>query len=303
MAEIGFQDRVAVITGAGGGIGKAYALMLAERGAKVVVNDLGGAPDGSGADTTPAQQVVDEIKAAGGEAIANGDSVSDEAGAARIIEAAVDNFGKIDILINNAGILRDKSILKMETADFEKVLSVHLMGTFFCTRAAFRHMRENAYGRIVSTVSAAGLYGNFGQTNYGAAKLGIVGFMKCVKQEGAKYNIMANCVAPVAFTRLTTGLMPDTLSEKLAPEYVAPMTLWLASEKCDVSGAVFIAGGGYFSRTEFVEGPGVWVPISPGMGPEVVEENKAQIMDLAGGSEFGATMEEATKVMAPLLSG
>lgn len=301
MTEIDFKGKTAVITGAGGGLGRAYALMLAARGAKVVVNDLGGTTEGTGDDNAAAERVAEEIRAANGEAIANCDSVSEEAGANRVIQAALDNYGRVDVLINNAGILRDKSIIKMAAEDFEKVVSVHLFGTFFCTKAAFPHMRENSFGRIISTVSAAGIFGNFGQSNYGAAKLGIAGLMKCVKQEGAKYNILANCIAPLAMTRLTVGVLPHDLSEQLSPEWVAPMVLWLASDMCDVSGEIFSAGGGFFSRIGFVEGAGFLAPPIPGMGPEVVEENKERIMDLSSGTEFNAGMDEAGKVFAQLM--
>ncbi len=294
MAEIRFDGRVAVITGAGGGLGRSYALLLASRGAKVVVNDLGGSFDGVGADTRPAQLVVDEIKAAGGEAVPNYDSVSDWESAQKIIQTALDAYGKIDILINNAGILRDKSLIKMDIEDYKKVIAVHLDGTFFCTKAAFPHMRENNYGRIVSTASAAGVYGNFGQTNYGAAKLGIGGLMNCVKQEGAKYNILANTLVPVAGTRMTATVLPPNVVEKLKPEYVAPMVAWLVSEQCNVSGKFFVAGGGYFSRTAFVEGPGVFFDDPDSVKPEDIMERIDEIMSLEGGSEYGSATEQTT---------
>lgn len=297
MDEIRFDNRVAVVTGAGGGLGKAYAIALANRGAAVVVNDLGGTPDGTGSDVSAAQLVVDEIKAAGGRAEPDYNSVSDWEGAQNIIKTALESFGRIDILITNAGILRDKSLIKMEIEDFEIVLAVHLMGTFFCTKAAFPHMRENGYGRIVNAISAAGVYGNFGQTNYAAAKLGIVGFMKCVQQEGAKYNILANAIAPIALTRLTTEVMPPHLSEKLSPEFVAPMVCWLASERCDVSGKIFMAGGGYFSRTAFIEGSGIFLNTNDGpITPEKIADNIDSIMTIEDGTEYKAAMDEAGHV-------
>ncbi len=301
MDEIRFDDRVAIVTGAGGGLGKAYAMALASRGAAVVVNDLGGTTDGVGSDASAAQLVVDEIVAAGGKAVPNYNSVSDWESAQGIIKTAMDAYGRIDILINNAGILRDKSLLKMDLQDFEIVLAVHLMGTFFCTKAAFPHLRENGYGRIVNAISAAGVYGNFGQTNYAAAKLGIVGFMKCVQQEGAKYNILTNAIAPIALTRLTTEVMPPEISEKLSPAFVAPMVVWLASEACDVSGKIFMAGGGYFSRTAFVESSGVFLDTSKGIGPEDVAENIEWIMSLEGGTEYEAAMDEAGHVFTQLM--
>lgn len=290
--EIRFDGKVAVITGAGGGLGKTYALLLAKRGAKVVVNDLGGTFDGTGADNTPAQKVVDEIKAAGGEAVPSYDSVAEWESAQKIIRTALDNYGRIDILINNAGILRDKSLMKMEIDDYRKIISVHLDGTFFCTKAAFPHMREQGYGRIVSTASAAGVYGNFGQTNYGAAKMGIAGLMNCVCQEGAKYGILANTIVPTAGTRLTATVMPAEIVEKVKPDYVAPIVAWLCSEQCQVSGKMFTAGGGYYSRAAVVEGPGVFFDPSKEITVEMVVEKLSQIMDIGGGREFASAMEQ-----------
>lgn len=300
MAEIRFDDRVAVVTGAGGGLGKAYAMLLASRGAKVVVNDLGGSFDGVGADTRPAQQVVDEIKTAGGEATPNYGSVSDWESAQGIIQTAIDAYGKIDILINNAGILRDKSMLKMGIEDYELVRSVHLDGTFFCTKAALPLMRDAAYGRIVSTASGSGVYGNFGQTNYGAAKMGIVGLMSCVKQEGAKYNILANVIVPQAGTRLTATVLPANIIEKLKPEFVAPIVAWLASDRCNVSGMLFMAGAGYFSRSAIVEGPGVFLNPDAEITIEDVEAEIEKIKSLEGGREYGSVTEQTGYVLSNL---
>ena len=300
MEEIRFDGKVAVVTGAGGGLGKAYALLLASRGAKVVVNDLGGTFDGSGSDSTPAQRVVDEIKAAGGEAVANYDSVADWESAQKIIKTAVDTYGKVDILINNAGILRDKSLLKMEIEDYRKIMSVHLDGTFFCTKAAFPLMREQSYGRIVSTASAAGLYGNFGQTNYGAAKMGIAGMMNCVAQEGARYNILANTIVPTAGTRLTFTVMPEEVIAKVKPEFVAPVVAWLSSEQCSETGKMISAGGGYFSRAAVVEGPGVVINPNQEITVEMVVEKLDQIMNLEGGREYASAMEQAGTVLSKM---
>ena len=300
MEEVRFDGKVAVVTGAGGGLGKAYALLLAERGAKVVVNDLGGTFDGSGADATPAQLVVDEITKSGGEAIANYDSVAEWDSANNIIKTALDHYGRIDILINNAGILRDKSILKMEMDDYRKIMAVHLDGTFFCTKAAFAVMKEQTYGRIVSTASAAGLYGNFGQTNYGAAKMGIVGLMNCVAQEGARYDIKANTIVPTAGTRLTFTVMPEEVIGKVKPEYVAPIVAWLCSEQCKVSGKMFSAGGGYFSRAAVVEGPGVVFDADQEIAVEMIMENLDQIMSLEKSSEFASAMEQAGTVLSKM---
>ena len=209
--SIRFDNRVAVVTGAGNGLGRSHALELARRGAKVVVNDLGGAVDGKGGATSAADAVVNEIKQAGGTAVANYDSVADASGAANIIQTAVDAFGTIDVLINNAGILRDKSFAKMDLADFEHVVQVHLMGSVYCTKAAWPIMQAQNYGRVVMTTSASGIFGNFGQSNYGAAKTGVVGLMNVLRQEGAKNGIMVNTVAPIAATRMTEALFPPKI--------------------------------------------------------------------------------------------
>jgi NAD(P)-dependent dehydrogenase (short-subunit alcohol dehydrogenase family) len=303
MAEVRFDDKVAVVTGAGGGLGRTHALLLASRGAKVVVNDLGGSVDGVGGDETPAQKVVDEIKAAGGEAVPNYDSVSDWESAQKIIQTAIDAFGKIDILVNNAGILRDKSMLKMSIEDYELVRSVHLDGTFFCIKAALPLMRESSYGRIVSTASGTGVYGNFGQTNYGAAKMGIVGLTNCVKQEGAKYNILANVIVPQAGTRMTATVLPPNIVEMLKPEYVSPIVGWLASEQCDVSGQIYMAGAGYFSRSAIVEGPGVFLDPEGEITIEDVVANLDKIKSLEGGREYGNVTEQTGYVLSNLNLG
>ncbi len=300
MEDIRFDDRIAVITGAGGGLGKAYALLLASRGAKVVVNDLGGTFDGSGSDATPAQQVVDEIRAAGGEAVANHDSVAEWESAQNIIKTALNSFGKIDILINNAGILRDKSFLKMELDDYRKIMSVHLDGTFYCTKAAFASMKDQTYGRIVSTASAAGLYGNFGQANYGAAKMGIAGMMNCVAQEGARYNIKANTIVPTAGTRLTFTVLPEDVIGKVKPEFVAPIVGWLCSEKCEETAKMFSAGGGYFSRAAVVEGQGIVFDSEKEITIEMIIEKLDQIMTLEGAREFSSAMEQAGTVLSKM---
>ncbi|MDX5359749.1 MAG: SDR family oxidoreductase, partial [Alphaproteobacteria bacterium] len=228
--SIRFDGRVAIVTGAGGGLGRAHALAFAERGAKVVVNDLGGAVDGTGGSSDAAKAVVEEIRAAGGEAVANGSSVTDEAGVARLVQDAMDAYGRIDILVNNAGILRDKTFAKMTLADFRAVLDVHLMGAAICSHAVWPVMRDQGYGRIVMTTSTSGLYGNFGQANYGAGKMGQVGLMQTLKIEGEKYNIRVNAVAPVAATRMTEDLLPEDFLKLLQPERVSPAVLYLASD-------------------------------------------------------------------------
>jgi len=257
MADITFNDRVAIVTGAGAGLGKTYALELAKRGAKVVVNDLGGARDGSGSGTSAADEVVEEIKAAGGTAVANYDSVATIEGGENIVKTAVDNFGKVDILINNAGILRDKSFVKISEEEWDIVVAVHLRGAFCVTQPAFKVMKENAFGRIVNTTSGAGLYGNFGQSNYCSAKMGLVGLMNNVSIEGAKYDIKANTIAPVAASRLTEDVMPPDMFAKLKPEFVTPLVLYLSSEELQETKMIFNCGAGWYSRTELLCAPGV----------------------------------------------
>src|SRR5271168_2987048 len=256
MADIRYDGKVAIVTGAGGGLGRQHALELARRGAKVVVNDLGGAMDGSGGSSEAAKAVVDEIKALGGEAIANGSSVTDDAGVALMVKHAMDAWGRIDILIANAGVLRDKSFSKMEIADFEFVLSVHLMGTVKPAKAVWEIMREQNYGRIVVTTSSTGLYGNFGQTNYGAAKLALVGFMNSLKLEGQKNNIHVNAISPVAATRMTENIMPPQIAERLKTDYVTSSVVYLCSEEAP-TGAILTAGAGAFALAQMVETDGV----------------------------------------------
>ncbi len=303
MAEVRLDDRVAVVTGAGGGLGREYALLLASRGAKVVVNDLGGAFDGTGSGHTAAEKVCQEIKDAGGEAVPNFDSVADWEGASNIIKTALDTWGKIDILVNNAGILRDKSFIKMEIEDYVKVRSVHLDGTFFCCKAAFPHLRENNYGRIVSAASGAGVYGNFGQANYAAAKMGIIGLTHVLKHEGAKYNIMANVIVPVAGTRMTATVMPPQMLEILKPEYVAPMVAWACSENCAFSGYTFVAGGGYYSRTAFMEGPGVYFDPKQPITLEMIDENIDKITSLEGAQTVGSATEHTALILGKMNLG
>ncbi len=273
-----FEGKVAVVTGAGGGLGRCHALELAKRGAKVVVNDLGGSMDGTGGSSDAANAVVEEIKAAGGEAIANGGSVSDRAGAKSMVDDAVSTFGRLDIVINNAGILRDKSFHKMTQDDFEIVLDVHLIGSMNVTHAAWPIMREQGYGRIVMTTSPSGLYGNFGQANYGAAKLGLVGFMNTLKIEGAKYNIHTNAIAPVAATRMTENLMTEEALEKLGPELITPGVVYLCTEDAP-NGVVLQAAGGRFSIACIVENRGVDLGLDATV--EDIGQNIDQIVDLS----------------------
>ena len=277
MADLRFDGKVAIVTGAGGGLGKQHALELARRGAKVVVNDLGGSMDGSGGSSSAADAVVAEIKAAGGEAIANGASVTDDAGVAHLVQQTMDQWGRIDVLIANAGILRDKSFSKMEIADFELVLNVHLMGTVKPTKAVWEIMKTQNYGRIVVTTSSSGLYGNFGQSNYGAAKLGIIGFMNTIKLEGQKNNVHINAISPVAATRMTENLMPPAMLEKLKPEYVTPGVIYLASEEAP-TGAILAAGAGVFALARIYETEGVNLG-EGGLSAEEVRDNWSKIAD------------------------
>ncbi|GAA1006590.1 short-chain dehydrogenase [Acrocarpospora pleiomorpha] len=256
MSELRFDGKVAVVTGSGHGLGRAHALLLAERGAAVVVNDLGGALDGSGASAGPAAEVVELITKNGGKAVANADNVATPEGAEAIVRAAVDTFGRLDVVVNNAGILRDKSLGKMSVEEFDSVLAVHVRGSFLVSRAAFPHMKEQAYGRIVNTSSPAGLFGNFGQANYSTAKMGLVGLTKTLGIEGARANIKANAIAPIAWTRMTEALLPAEFEAKFTVDAISPLVAFLAHESCETSGEVFSVGGGRVARVFVAEGPG-----------------------------------------------
>ncbi len=298
MADLRFDGKVAIVTGAGGGLGKQHALELARRGAKVVVNDLGGSMDGSGGSSAAAEAVVAEIKAAGGEAIANGASVTDDAGVAHLVQQTMDQWGRIDVLIANAGILRDKSFSKMEIADFELVLNVHLMGTVKPTKAVWEIMKAQNYGRIVVTTSSSGLYGNFGQSNYGAAKLGIVGFMNTIKLEGQKNNVHINAISPVAATRMTENIMPAATLERLKPEYVTPGVVYLASEEAP-TGAILAAGAGVFALARIYETEGVHLG-EAGLSAEAVRDSWAKISDEAGQKAYFQGGEQGGKIFRKL---
>ena len=256
---IRYDDRVAIVTGAGGGLGRSHAIELARRGARVVVNDLGGSVNGEGQNTDAALAVVAEIEAAGGSAMAHPANVADAAQVADMVAKTMERWGRVDILVNNAGILRDKSFSKMELADFDAVLGVHLMGSVNCTKAVWDIMKNQEYGRIVMTSSSSGLYGNFGQTNYGAAKLGVVGFMNTLVQEGAKYNIRVNALAPTAGTRMTEGLMNEQAFNLLTPETVTPAVLFMVSEDAPTH-TILAAGAGAFAVAKIVETEGMWLP-------------------------------------------
>ena len=301
MADISFDGRVAIVTGAGAGLGKTYALELAKRGCKVVVNDLGGARDGTGGSKAAADTVVDEIKAAGGEAAPNYDNVATVDGGKNIVKTAVDNFGKVDIVINNAGILRDKSFIKMEESNWDAVVGVHLKGAYCVTQPAFAIMRENGFGRVVLTTSGAGLYGNFGQTNYAAAKMGLIGLQNALKIEGAKYNIKINTIAPVAASRLTEDVMPPEFFEKLKPEFVTPMVVYLASEACEDSGFIFNCGMGWYSRTAIQMAKGTLIGDgSREIKVEEIRDSWKKIISMDGAKEVGS-VQETFGEMLPLI--
>jgi NAD(P)-dependent dehydrogenase (short-subunit alcohol dehydrogenase family) len=286
-----------VVTGAGGGLGRVYALELARRGARVVVNDFGGDRSGtSRGSAAPADRVAAEIKALGGEAVANHENVAEAEGGKRIIDAALKAFGRVDILINNAGILRDKSFLKMSLDEWQAVLDVHLTGAYNVSRPAFVAMKAGGYGRIVMTTSAAGLYGNFGQANYSAAKMALVGLMNSLAIEGEKYGIRVNTVAPLATSRLTEDVFPPDLKEKAGPEFVAPLVLYLCSDHCDTSGNIYNAGMGYFNRAAVLTGTGVHAAIAT---PEEIRDNWDRIDSLDGARELPNLMAALGAMLTP----
>ena len=301
MADIRFDGKVAIVTGAGGGLGRQHALELARRGAKVVVNDLGGSVDGSGGNSAAAEAVVAEIKALGGEAIANGSSVADDAGVALMVKQVMDTWGRIDILVANAGILRDKSFSKMEIADFELVMNVHLMGTVKPAKAVWEIMKAQNYGRIIVTTSSSGLYGNFGQSNYGAAKMALIGFMNTIKLEGQKNNIHINAISPVAATRMTENLMPPEILAKLNPEYVTPGVVFLASEEAP-TGAILAAGAGVFALARIYETEGVYLG-EGGLSVEEVRDNWAKITDPTGQAAYFSGGEQGGKFFRKMAGG
>jgi len=302
MADIRFDGRVAVVTGAGAGIGRIYALELAKRGAKIVVNDLGVARNGSGSSRSAADVAVDEIEKTGGQAVANYDSVSTIEGGKKIIKAGLDAFGRIDILINNAGILRDKTFHKMTEDDWDMVIGVHLKGAFCVTQPAIAYMREAGYGRIIFTSSTSGLYGNFGQVNYAAAKMGLVGMMNALKQEVAKYDIMINTLAPNAWSRMTQDIFPPEFERKMAPQFNSPLVLYLCSAECKQTGMIFVSGAGWFGRTAIVSGSGACIGnVSREITAEEVRDKFNKIVNI----EDAKTLNSGADIfqyMTPLLS-
>jgi NAD(P)-dependent dehydrogenase (short-subunit alcohol dehydrogenase family) len=273
---IDLSNRVALVTGAGGGLGREHALALAARGAKLVINDLGGALDGSGNNQSAAQKVADEIIAKGGQAIANTASVTNADAVKAMVEQAMTAFGRIDILVNNAGILRDKSFSKMTADDFAQVLDVHLMGAFHCTKAVWEVMKTQEYGRIINTTSSSGLFGNFGQSNYGAAKMGLVGLMQVLSIEGLKYDIKVNCLAPTAHTRMTAGLLPEAVLEQLNPANVSPAVVFLASEGAP-NRTIICAGAGSFEVSHISITRGQFL----GKGADVADQLQAHFEAIA----------------------
>jgi NAD(P)-dependent dehydrogenase (short-subunit alcohol dehydrogenase family) len=297
-----FKGRVAIVTGAGGGLDRQHALALAARGAKVVVNDLGGARDGSGSSLSAAESVVAEIRAAGGEAMANGASVTDFDAVQAMVQQAMDAWGRVDILVNNAGILRDKSFAKMEIADFRTVVDVHLMGAVHCCKAVWPHMIEQKYGRILMTTSSSGLYGNFGQSNYGAAKMALVGLMQTLALEGAKNNIHVNSLAPTAATRMTEGLMPPQVLAALKPEAVVPAMLVLVAEDAP-NRTTLCAGAGSVEAAHITLTQGAWIGLDDN-APETLAANLRQVLARAGDMvpESGAAQgsQEVTRALSHL---
>ena len=296
MTDLGFDGKVAIVTGAGNGLGREHALLLASRGARVVVNDLGGSVDGTGADSTPAGQVAKQITEAGGEAIANYDSVVSPEGGRAIVAAATDAFGRVDIVVNNAGILRDKAFHNLTPELLDPVLDVHLRGTIWVTKPAFQRMREQGFGRIVNTSSAAGLFGNFGQTNYGAAKMGIVGFTRVLAQEGARHNICVNAIAPMARTRMTEQLLGGA-AERLDPALVSPVVGYLCHDSCRLTSKIFSVGGGRVAEI-FIGVTRGWH--DPAIDVENVRDHLDQICNRDGFIEPAQANDEIALLMEAL---
>jgi len=290
---ISFEGRVAIVTGAGNGLGRAHALGLAARGAKVVVNDLGAARDGSGGSSAAAERVVEEIRSAGGQAVADGANVADFAQVQAMAARAKSEWGRIDILVNNAGILRDKSFAKMELADFRTVMDVHLMGSVHCTKAVWDIMREQHYGRLVMTTSSSGLYGNFGQSNYGSAKAGVIGLMNVLAQEGRKNDIRVNTLSPTAATRMSEDLIPSEMLALMIPESITPGLLYFVSENSPTR-TILCAGAGAFAVARIVETKGAYLPENE-RTPEAVAARFAEIADMTGAQALETALQQTDK--------
>ncbi len=295
MSEsVQFQDKVVIVTGAGGGLGRAHALLFAKHGAKVLVNDLGGSTQGEGANASAADRVVAEIREAGGIAEANHDSVTD---GDKIVQHALDVFGRIDVVVNNAGILRDKTFHKMDDSDWDLVYQVHVEGAWKVTRAAWPHMREQGYGRVIFTSSTSGIYGNFGQSNYGMAKLGLYGLTRTLAIEGRKNNILVNAIAPTGGTRMTEGLIPPQVFERLKPELVSPLVVYLGSEACQETSGLFEVGGGWIGKTRWERSLGVGFDPEAGFSPDDVAAQWQQICDFEGAVHPKDTIEALKQMM------
>jgi len=293
---IKFDDKVVIVTGAGGGLGKSHALEFARRGAKVVVNDLGGSVDGSGGASDAANAVVEEIKAEGGEAIANGASVADQSGVQNMIDEVMSKWGRIDVLVNNAGILRDKSFHKISLEEFNAVMDVHFQGSVYTSHAVYPIMREQNFGRIIFTTSSGGLSGNFGQANYGAAKMAMIGLMNCLKIEGQKYNVLSSAVAPVALSRMTENLFPEGIGERFLPEYVTPAVIYLASDDAP-NGAIIGAGAGVFTQFRIFETMGLALGTGDDMTPENIAAGWSSVADMDDARELFSGPEQTIKIL------
>jgi len=293
---IKFDDKVVIVTGAGGGLGKSHALEFARRGAKVVVNDLGGSVDGSGGASDAANAVVEEIKAEGGEAIANGASVADQSGVQNMVDEVMSKWGRIDVLVNNAGILRDKSFHKISLEEFDAVMDVHFQGSVYTSHAVYPIMREQNFGRIIFTTSSGGLSGNFGQANYGAAKMAMIGLMNCLKIEGQKYNVHSSAVAPVALSRMTENLFPEGIGERFLPEYVTPAVIYLASDDAP-NGAIIGAGAGVFTQFRIFETMGLALGTGDDMTPENIAAGWSSVADMDDARELFSGPEQTIKIL------
>ena len=293
---IKFDDKVVIVTGAGGGLGKSHALEFARRGAKVVVNDLGGSVDGSGGASDAANAVVEEIKAEGGEAIANGASVADQSGVQNMIDEVMTKWGRIDVLVNNAGILRDKSFHKISLEEFNAVMDVHFQGSVYTSHAVYPIMREQNFGRIIFTTSSGGLSGNFGQANYGAAKMAMIGLMNCLKIEGQKYNVHSSAVAPVALSRMTENLFPEGIGERFLPEYVTPAVIYLASDDAP-NGTIIGAGAGVFTQFRIFETMGLALGTGDDMTPENIAAGWSSVEDMDDARELFSGPEQTIKIL------
>lgn len=292
-----FEDKVVIVTGAGGGLGRAHALLFASHGARVVVNDLGGSAHGEGANASAADKVVAEIVAAGGTAVANHDSVTD---GDKIVQNALDAFGRVDVLVNNAGILRDKTFAKMEDADWDLVYRVHVEGSYKVTHAAWPHLREQNYGRVIFTSSTSGIYGNFGQSNYGMAKMGLYGLTRTLALEGRKNNIMVNAIAPTGGTRMTEGLIPANIFEMLKPELISPLVVYLGSEQCKDSGGLFEVGGGWIGKVRWERSLGAGFDPQAGFSPDDVAAQWQTINDFTDAAHPRDNVEALKEMMANL---